>query len=171
MKDLKTYIIESNYSSKDLAPENVQKFLGLKYADGHGGGDVEEKISFTGAKGTAAYMERGKIEGQDKVFAMQAMYTNPITDKDATIWVCRASRPMSKTLTIVAIYTTDKERAEREVKERGKSWKEKVEQIVLCRDTDDVVTNIRNDYGKVVSYRGIGHGEEKSGIIYSLLLK
>lgn len=171
MKDLKTYIIESNYDSRDLAPENVQKFLGLKYADGHGGGDVEEKISFTGAKGTAAYMERGKIEGQDKVFAMQAMYTKPITDKDATIWVCQASRPMSKTLTIVAIYTTDKECAEREVKERGTSWKEKVEQIVLCKDTDDVVTNIRNDYGKVSSYRGIGHGEEKSGIIYSSLLK
>ena len=31
--------------------------------------------------------------------------------------------------------------------------------------------NIRNDYGKVKSYRNIGHGEEKDGIIYSAALK
>lgn len=169
MKDIKTYILENWRDNDALAPENVHKYLGLKYADGHGGGDTEEKISFTGSTGSI-YMERGCIEGQDKVFAMQAMYSKPITNDNATIWVCTTTRSMSKTLTIVAIYTTDKTIAEREVKERGKSWKKNVEKIVLCRDTDDLVTNIRNDYGKVTSYRGIGHREEKSGIIYSLLL-
>lgn len=171
MKDILTYLTESWRSGDDKAPEIVQKFLGLKYADGHGGGDDEEKITFTPGKGTTSYMERGKIEGQDKVFAVQKMFSKPITNDNASIWVCTASRPMSKTLSIVAVYTTDKKDAEEEAKEKGKLWKEKVERIVLCKDTEDVVFNIRNDYGKVVSYRNIGHGEEKDGIIYSRALK
>ena len=170
MKNLKNYILEGWRSDDAKAPEDVQKFLGLKYADGHGGGDTEEKITFTGSTGSS-YMERGKIEGQDKVFAIQKMYSHEIDDKNASIWVCTASRSMSKTLTIVAVYTTSKEDAQNELKEKGKSWKEKVERIVLCKDTDDVVTNIRNDYGKVSSYRKIGHDEEKDGIIYSSALK
>ena len=42
--------------------------------------------------------------------------------------------------------------------------------VVLTLDTKDIVYNIRNDYGKVKSYRNIGHGEEKDGIIYSAAL-
>lgn len=170
MKNIKSYLLESWRSNDAKAPENVQKFLGLKYADGHGGDDNGEKLSFAGTTGFS-YMERGKIEGQDKVFAVQKMFSDKIDDKNASIWVCTASRPMSKTLTIVAVYTTNKEDAEDEVKEKGKSWKSKVERIVLCKDTDDLVTNIRNDYGKVISYRNIGHGKEKDGIIYSAALK
>ena len=169
MKTLINFIKESWRSGDKQAPEIVQKYLGLKYADGHGGGDSEEKISFTGSTGSS-YIERGKIEGQDKVFAVQGMFTNDITDDNATIWVCTTFRPMAKTLTIVAIYTTDKHEAEHEAKERGSSWKEHVKQIVLCKDTEDVVNNIRNDYGRVTSYRNNGHGEEKNGIIYSLAL-
>ena len=93
-----------------------------------------------------------------------------MTYDNATIWVCTTSRPMAKKLTIVAIYTTDENEAKEELKEKGKSVKEKVEKIVLCKDTKDVVYNIRNDYGKVTSYRNIGHGEEKDGIIYSAAL-
>ena len=44
MKDLKTYIKEGWRSKDPQAPEDVQKFLGLKYAEGAGGGDTEEKI-------------------------------------------------------------------------------------------------------------------------------
>lgn len=169
MKDIKTYIKESWRSKDPQAPEDVQKYLGLKYADGAGGGDEEEKISFTGSTGSI-YQERGKIEGQDKVFAVHALYSKPITDDNATIWVCTTSRPMAKKLTIVAVYTTDEQEAKQELKEKGTDWKAYVEKIVLCKDTKDVINNIRNDYGKVKSYNNIGHGEEKDGIIYSAAL-
>lgn len=170
MKNLKNFILEGWRSNDPKAPADVQKYLGIKYADGSGGGDDEEKLTFTGSTGSV-YVERGKIEGQDKVFAVHALYTKPITDDNATIWICTSSRPMAKKLTIVAVYTTDKKEANSELKEKGKSWKEYVEKIVLCKDTKDVIYNIRNDYGKVTSYRNIGHGEEKDGIIYSLALK
>jgi hypothetical protein len=169
MKNIITFIKESNRSNDPKAPADVQKYLGLKYADGSGGGDSEEKITFTGST-SAIYQERGKIEGQDKIFAVQGLYTKEITDDNATIWVCTSEKAMGKKLTIVAIYTTDKDEAKQELKEKGKSWKEKVEKIVLCKDTKDVVYNIRNDYGKVTSYRNAGHGEEKDGIIYSTAL-
>jgi len=169
MKNLKNYILEGWRSGDPKAPADVQKYLGLKYADG-AGGDTEEKLTFTGSTG-AIYQERGKIEGQDKVFAVHGLYTKEMTDDNATIWVCTTSRPMAKKLTVVAIYTTDENEAKEELKEKGKDWKEKVEKIVLCKDTKDVVYNIRNDYGKVTSYRNIGHGEEKNGIIYSAALK
>ena len=169
MKSIDTFIRESWRSNDPKAPADVQKYLGLKYADGAGGGDTGEKISFTGSSG-AIYQERGKIEGQDKVFAVHGLYTKEMTDDNATIWVCTASRPMAKKLTIVAIYTTDENEAKDELKEKGKDWKENVEKIVLCKDTKDVVYNIRNDYGKVTSYRNIGHGKEKDGIIYSAAL-
>lgn len=170
MKNLKNYILEGWRSGDPKAPADVQKYLGLKYADGAGGGDTEEKLTFTGSTGSI-YQERGKIEGQDKVFAVHALYSKEMTDDNATIWVCTTSRPMAKKLTIVAVYTTDENEAKDELKRKGKDWKEKVEKIVLCKDTKDVVYNIRNDYGKVTSYRNIGHGEEKNGIIYSSALK
>ena len=166
MKNIITFIKESWRSNDPKAPADVQKYLGLKYADGAGGGDVGEKLTFTGDGGGGIYQERGKIEGQDKVFAVHKPYTEPITDDNATIWVCTTARPMAKKLTIVAIYTTDEEEAKDELREK----EEKVEKIVLCKDTEDVVYNIRNDYGKVTSYRNIGHGKEKDGIIYSAAL-
>ena len=169
MKNIITFIKESWRSNDPKAPADVQKYLGLKYAEGAGGGDTEEKISFTGSTGSI-YQERGKIEGQDKVFAMHALYGKPITDDNATIWVCTSSKPMAKKLTIVAVYTTDEKEAKDELKEKGTDWKANVEKIVICKDTKDVVYNIRNDYGKVKSYRNIGHGEEKDGIIYSAAL-
>ena len=169
MKSIDTFIRESWRSNDPKAPADVQKYLGLKYADGSGGGDAEEKITFTGSTG-GIYQERGKIEGQDKVFAVHGLYTKKMTDDNATIWVCTSTKAMAKKLTIVAIYTTDEDEAKQELKEKGKSWKEKVEKIVLCKDTKDVVYNIRNDYGKVTSYRNIGHGKEKDGIIYSAAL-
>ena len=170
MKNIITFIKEGWRSNDPKAPADVQKYLGLKYADGAGGGDVEEKLTFTGAAGGGIYYERGKIEGQDKVFAVHKPYTSPITDDNATIWVCTTARAMAKKLTIVAIYTTDEAEAKDELKEKGKYDKEKVEKIVLCKDTEDVVYNIRNDYGKVTSYRNTGHGKEKDGIIYSAAL-
>lgn len=172
MKNLKNFILEGWRSKDPQAPANVQKYLGLKYANGAGGGDVEEKISFTGSTGSI-YQERGKIEGQDKVFAVQSSYSHDITDKDASIYVCTTSRAMAKKLTYVAFYTTDEKEAKDVLKEkkRGWEWFKTLEKIVVCKDTDDVVYNIRNDYGKVTSYRNIGHGEEKDGIIYSSALK
>ena len=170
MKNIITFIKESWRSNDPKAPADVQKYLGLKYADGAGGGDVEEKLTFTGAAGGGIYYERGKIEGQDKVFAIHKPYSEPITDDNATIWVCTTERPMARKLTIAAIYTTDEYEAKDELKEKGKYDKEKVEKIVLCKDTEDVVYNIRNDYGKVTSYSNIGHGKEKDGIIYSAAL-
>ncbi len=171
MKDIKTYILEGWRNGDTLAPQNVQKFLGLKYANGAGGGDTEEKLSFVGSTGSI-YQERGKIEGQDKVFAVQSTYSSDITDKDASIYVCTTSRPMAKKLTYVAFYTTNEEEAKDVLKDkkRGYEWFKTLEKIVVCKDTDDVVYNIRNDYGKVTSYRNIGHGEEKDGIIYSAVL-
>lgn len=171
MKKLKDFIGESFRDGDKPAPADVQKHLGLKYANGHGGGDTEEKLSFAPEK-SSLYMERGKIEGQDKVFAVQAEYTPDIDEKNASIFVCTATRPMSRTLTKVAFYTTDEKRAKR-FKDDSKfdSTVEKVEKVVLCKDTDDLVTNIRNDYGKVTSYRNAGHGEEKDGVIYSAALK
>lgn len=170
MKNIITFIKESWRSNDPKAPADVQKYLGLKYADGAGGGDVEEKLAFTGAAGGGIYYERGKIEGQDKVFAIHKPYSEPITDDNATIWVCTTERPMARKLTIVAIYTTDEYEAKQALKEKGKYDAEKLEKIVLCKDTEDVVYNIRNDYGKVTSYRNIGHGKEKDGIIYSAAL-
>lgn len=168
MKDITKFIIESWRDGDDLAPEKVQKFLGLKYAEGSGGGDTEEKLSFDGSSG-GVYIERGKIEGQDKVFAVQD--GKPITDEHASIFVCTSTRPMAKKLTYVAFYTTDEEEAKHMLKDKNKGWYDNLEKIVLCKDTEDVVFNIRNDYGKVKSYRNIGHGEEKNGIIYSSALK
>ncbi len=170
MKNIITFIKESWRSNDPKAPADVQKYLGLKYADGAGGGDVEEKLTFTGDAGGGIYYERGKIEGQDKVFAIHKPYSEPITDDNATIWVCTTARAMAKKLTIVAIYTTDEYEAKEALKEKGKYDAEKLEKIVLCKDTEDVVYNIRNDYGKVTSYRNIGHGKEKDGIIYSAAL-
>ena len=170
MKNLTKYLTESWRSKDQQAPEKVQKFLGLKYADGSGGGDTEEKLSFDGSTG-GIYVERGKIEGQDKVFALQSTYSKPITDEYASIIVCTSTRPMAKRLTTVAFYTTDEEEAKDELNHKNRGWYKSLEKIVLCKDTDDVVFNIRNDYGKVKSYRGIGHGEEKDGIIYSAALK
>ena len=113
----------------------MQKYLGIKYADDAGGGDVEEKLTFTGDGGGGIYQERGKIEGQDKVFAVHKPYTEPITDDNATIWVCTTARPMAKKLTIVAIYTTDEEEAKDELREK----EEKVEKIVLCEEKDGII--------------------------------
>lgn len=169
MKNIITFIKEGWRSNDPKAPADVQKYLGLKYADGAGGGDTEEKLSFAGAGGEI-YQERGKIEGQDKVFAVHRPYADPITDDNATIWVCTTTRPMARKLTIVAVYTTDEYEAKQALKEKGKYDAEKLEKIVLCKDTEDVVYNIRNDYGKVTSYRNIGHGKEKDGIIYSAAL-
>ncbi len=171
MKDLKNFILEGWRSGDAKAPANVQKYLGLKYANGAGGGDIEEKISFTGSTGSI-YQERGKIEGQDKVFAVQSTSSHDITDKDASIYVCTTSRAMAKKLTYVAFYTTDEEEAKDVLKEKkhGYEWFKSLEKIVVCKDTNDVVYNIRNDYGKVTSYSNIGHGEEKDGIIYSATL-
>lgn len=46
---------------------------------------------------------------------------------------------MTRKLTIVAIYTTDEYEAKEALKEKGKYDNEKVEKIVLCKDTEDVV--------------------------------
>lgn len=167
-----TEFIKEGWRDKDAkAPADVQKYLGLKYANGAGGGDTEEKLSFTGSTGSV-YMERGKIEGQDKVFAIGDDYKD-ITDEYASIYVCTTTRPMAKKLTYVAFYTTDEKAAKDVLKDKEKGWEyyKSLEKIVLCKDTKDVVYNIRNDYGKVTSYRNIGHDKEKDGIIYSAALK
>ena len=48
MKNIITFIKEGWRSDDPKAPADVQKYLGIKYADGAGGGDVEEKLTFTG---------------------------------------------------------------------------------------------------------------------------
>ena len=168
MKAINSYLSEAlNEGRSDwdpdakLAPENVQAHLGLKYSDGAGGGDNEEFLNISvGGKGNSRVaIERGKIEGQDKVFAL--IWSGTLDKDDVIVAVAQASRPMAKKLDVVAFYYLD----EHDAKSSVRMWPGV--QHIVCKDLDSLVENIRNDYGKVRSYNGKGHKEEKDGVIYT----
>ena len=151
MKSLTQFLKESFISDSEKAPEIVTKHLGLKYATGEG--NSEETYTMAGSKG---YMERGKVDGLDNVFVTVGWY-NSLLRKDASIFVYTTAKANSKTMRLAACYGLDQKELERLYKDFSSHASKFPKNFdiskfgefvcVRCKDIDDIVENIRNDWG------------------------
>lgn len=181
MKSLKQYILES-FGNNEKAPEIVTKHLGLKYATGEGNSD--EQYSLAGSKG---YVERGKVDGLDNVFVTVGWYKS-LLNKDAQIFVYTTAKANSKVMRLAACYGLDQNSLERLHKDFNAHASQFSKQYdiskfgeficVRCEDIDDIVENIRNDWGKgSKSYKQSGWLKENNefikinGVYQSVLVK
>jgi len=166
MKKLNQYIIEKLSINKDTkisknthftdpAQEIVKKYLGLKYSDGVGEGGPWKVDGDSGGR----YFERGAIEGQDKVFC--SVY-HSLDSKSPIIQIYNTNKANAKTMKTIAFYGVNCEDDYEVIKS---CWPDA--KLVICKDIEDLVTNIRNDYGRVSTYRNMGHDHEKDGYIYT----
>ena len=152
MKSLTQFLKESFISDSESAPEIVTKHLGLKYATGEG--NSEEPYTITGSK---SYIERGKVDGLNNVFVTVGWYTS-LLKKDASIFVYTTAKANSNTMKLAACYGLDQAELERTYKSFNKSASKFAKYYdiskfgefvcVRCKDVNDIVTNIRNDWGK-----------------------
>ena len=152
---LSTYIKEA--LDGDKAPEIAQKYLGLKYADGTGP-DTKPYIFTVGGKRYGRLnLECGEIEGQKDVLAAVWDYAN-LNAYNASVAVIN---PKGNKMDVVAIYYLNERNA--------KTAKDMMPDIkhIVCKDLNDMVENIRNDYGKNESNREKGHKKEEGGLIYT----
>lgn len=144
----------------------MTKFFGVKLLSGPGYSEKPWTLRMPGQKtGDKIYFERGSVEGQDKIFVLCGSNYHPAMDR-YTVEVYTTSRAFASTMTTAGIYTLNKNAANEYKYEINAGIP-----VVLCKDIKDIVTQIRNDFGKVKSYRNMDHGEEKDGVIYSKLLK
>lgn len=182
MKSLTRFLKESFSTNSEKAPEIVTKHLGLKFATGEG--NSEETYTMAGSKG---YMERGKVDGLDNVFVTVGWYGS-LLGKDALIFVYTTARPNSKTMRLAACYGLDQNELERKYKSFNSYVSKFPNQFdvskfgeficVRCKDIDDMVENIRNDWGKgSKSYKQSGWLKENNefikinGVYQSFLIK
>ena len=182
MKSLTRFLKESFSTNSEKAPEIVTKHLGLKFATGEG--NSEETYTMAGSKG---YMERGKVDGLDNVFVTVGWY-NSLLRKDASIFVYTTAKANSKTMRLVACYGLDQNELERKYKSFNSYVSKFPNQFdvskfgeficVRCKDIDDMVENIRNDWGKgSKSYKQSGWLKENNefikinGVYQSVLVK
>ena len=182
MKSLIQFLKESFFSDSEKAPEIVTKHLGLKYATGEG--NSEESYTITGSK---SYIERGKVEGQSNVFVTVGWYSS-LLRKDASIFVYTTAKANSKTMRLAACYGLDQKELERLYKDfssHASNFPKNYDiskfgefVCVRCKDIDDMVENIRNDWGKgSKSYKQSGWLEENdkftqiNGVYQSFLVK
>lgn len=182
MKSLTRFLKESFSTNSEKAPEIVTKHLGLKYATGEG--NSEQEYIMAGSKG---YMERGKVDGLDNVFVTVGWY-NSLLRKDASIFVYTTAKANSKTMRLAACYGLDQNELERKYKSFNSYVSKFPNQFdvskfgeficVRCKDIDDMVENIRNDWGKgSKSYKQSGWLKENNefikinGVYQSVLVK
>ena len=137
--------------------------------------------------GSKGYMERGKVDGLDNVFVTVGWYGS-LLRKDALIFVYTTAMPNSKNMRLAACYGLDQNELER----KYKSFNSCVSKLpnkfdvykfgeficVRCKDIEDMVNNIRNDWGKgSASYKCSGWAKENgefkkiNGVIQSILVK
>ena len=171
MKSLTRFLKESFSTNSEKAPEIVTKHLGLKFATGEG--NSEQEYIMAGSKG---YMERGKVDGLDNVFVTVGWY-NSLLRKDASIFVYTTAKANSKTMRLAACYGLDQNELERKYKSFNSSYVSKFPNqfdvskfgefiCVRCKDIDDMVENIRNDWGKgSKSYKQSGWLKENNEFI------
>lgn len=182
MKSLTRFLKESFSTNSENAPEIVTKHLGLKFATGEG--NSEQEYIMAGSKG---YMERGKVDGLDNVFVTVGWY-NSLLRKDASIFVYTTAKANSKTMRLAACYGLDQNELERKYKSFNSYVSKLPNQFdvskfgeficVRCKDIDDMVENIRNDWGKgSKSYKQSGWLKENNefikinGVYQSVLVK
>ena len=182
MKSLARFLKESFSTNSEKAPEIVTKHLGLKYANGEG--NSEEPYIMAGSK---CYMERGKVDGLDNVFVTVGWYTS-LLRKDASIFVYTTAKANSKTMRLTACYGIDQKELERiynEFNNHASTFPKQYDTdkfgefiCVRCKDIDDMVENIRNDWGRgSKSYKQSGWLEEDNkfkqinGVYQSVLVK
>ena len=182
MKSLTRFLKESFSTNSEKAPEIVTKHLGLKYATGEG--NSEQEYIMAGSKG---YMERGKVDGLGNVFVTVGWY-NSLLRKDASIFVYTTAKANSKTMRLAACYGLDQNELERKYKSFNSYVSKFPNQFdvskfgeficVRCKDIDDMVENIRNDWGKgSKSYKQSGWLKENNefikinGVYQSVLVK
>ncbi len=182
MKSLTQFLKESFSTNSEKAPEIVTKHLGLKFATGEG--NSEETYTMAGSKG---YMERGKVDDLDNVFVTVGWY-NSLLRKDASIFVYTTAKANSKTMRLAACYGLDQNELERKYKSFNSYVSKFPNQFdvskfgeficVRCKDIDDMVENIRNDWGKgSKSYKQSGWLKENNefikinGVYQSVLVK
>ena len=181
MKSLKQYILES-FGNNERAPEIVTKHLGLKFATGEG--NSEQEYIMAGSKG---YMERGKVDGLDKVFVTVGWYGS-LLRKDALIFIYTTAMPNSKNMRLAAFYGLDQKELEglyKDFNSHASKFPKNYDiskfgefVCVRCKDIDDMVENIRNDWGKgSKSYKQSGWLKENdkftqiNGVYQSFLTK
>ena len=167
MKSLIQFLKESFFSDSEPAPKIVTKYLGLKYAIGEGNSESQYTIC-----GEKSYVERGKVEGQDNVFVTVGWYKSLLSD-DATIFVYTTGRANSKTMKLAACYGLKQSTLEKYKNDFNSLVEphpndydvDKYGDVICvrCKDIDDMVTNIRNDWGKVKSYKTIGWKLDSNG--------
>lgn len=182
MKSLIQFLKESFISDSEKAPEIVTKHLGLKYATGEG--NSEEAYTITGSKN---YIERGKVDGLDNVFVTVGWYTS-LLRKDASIFVYTTNKANSKIMRLAACYGLDQNKLEKIHKDfnsHASSFPKDYDVskfgefvCIRCKDIDDIVENIRNDWGKGSnSYKQSGWLKENNkfmqinGVYQSVLTK
>lgn len=182
MKSLIQFLKESFFSDSEKAPEIVTKHLGLKYATGEGNSESQYTIC-----GEKSYVERGKVEGQDNVFVTVGWYSS-LLRKDASIFVYTTAKANSKMMRLAACYGLDQNKLEKIHKDfnsHASSFPKDYDVskfgefvCVRCKDIDDMVENIRNDWGKgSKSYKQSGWLEENdkftqiNGVYQSFLVK
>ena len=182
MKSLTQFLKESFSTNSEKAPEIVTKHLGLKYATGEG--NSEEMYTMAGSK---SYMERGKVDGLDNVFVTVGWYKS-LLSKNASILVYTTAKANSKNMRLAACYGLDQKELEK-INKDFKSHQLKFPKdydiskfgefiCVRCKDIDDMVENIRNDWGKGSnSYKQSGWLKENdiftqiNGVYQSFLVK
>ena len=106
--------------------------------------------------GLKGYMERGKVYSLDNVFVTVGWY-NSLLRKDASIFVYTIAKANSKTMRLAAYYGLDQKELERLHKDFSSHTSKFPKNFdiskfgefvcVRCKDIDDIVENIRNDWG------------------------
>lgn len=156
--------------------------MGLKFATGEG--NSEQEYIMAGSKG---YMECGKVDGLDNIFVTVGWYGS-LLRKDALIFVYTTAMPNSKNMRLAACYGLDQNELERKYKSFNSCVSKLPNQFdvskfgeficVRCKDIDDMVENIRNDWGKgSKSYKQSGWLKENNefikinGVYQSVLVK
>ena len=167
MKSLIQFLKESFFSDSEKAPEIVTKHLGLKYATGEGNSESQYTIC-----GEKSYVERGKVEGQDNVFVTVGWYSS-LLRKDASIFVYTTAKANSKMMRLAACYGLDQNKLEKKYKDFNSLASQFPKDYdtskfgefvcVRCKDIDDIVDNIRNDWGKITSYKCTGWKLDPNG--------